>query len=48
MNEVTSITYLKNKQVAAIATVLLGDELSNSIFNDDLLTSIKRVRGYGV
>lgn len=38
LNKVTSITHLKDKQVAAISTVLLGDELSNSIFNDDLLT----------
>ena len=38
LNKVTSTTHLKDKQAAAISTVLLGDELSNSIFNDDLLT----------
>ena len=38
LKEVNSITELKDKQAAAVATVLLGDELSNRIFSDDLLT----------
>ena len=40
LKEVNSTTELKDKQTAAVATVLLGDELSNRIFNDDLLTLI--------
>ena len=40
LKEVNSTTELKDKQAAAVATVLLGDELSNRIFNDDLLTLI--------
>ena len=38
LKEVNSTTVLKAKQAAAVATVLLGDELSNRIFSDDLLT----------
>jgi organic radical activating enzyme len=38
LKEVNSTTELKDKQAAAVATVLLGDELSNRIFSDDLLT----------
>ena len=38
LNEVSSATVLKDKQAVAVATILLGDELSNRIFNDDLLT----------
>lgn len=38
LKEVNSTTGLKDKQAASVATILLGDELSNMIFSDDLLT----------
>lgn len=38
LKEVNSTTGLKDKQAVSVATILLGDELSNMIFSDDLLT----------
>lgn len=42
LKEINKTTSLKDKQAAAVATVILGDELSNRIFNDNLL-SIKDI-----
>lgn len=38
LKEINKTTSLKDKQAAAVATVILADELSNRIFNDNLLS----------